>query len=99
LRLRQGWTKGVLRRAMNGIVPSEVIWCRDKVGFETPEQDWLRQWINLGLCIFEDQAKSGLYLDLQSVREKLVKWSQNKPDLPLWRWINLEIWLRVWKAV
>lgn len=39
----QGETKHILRAAMRGIVPDAILDRRDKVGFATPERDWLRQ--------------------------------------------------------
>jgi asparagine synthase (glutamine-hydrolysing) len=49
---QQGETKSVFKAAMRGIVPDEILNRRDKIGFATPEQDWLvqlapqaRQWI------------------------------------------------------
>ena len=38
-----GWTKGILREAMAGIVPDPVRRRRDKLGFATPEARWLRE--------------------------------------------------------
>ena len=38
-----GQTKRVLRDAMRGTIPSEVLYRRDKVGFETPERKWLQE--------------------------------------------------------
>jgi len=40
-KLGNGWTKLVLREAVVGIVPEEVRLRVDKLGFETPESDWL----------------------------------------------------------
>ncbi|NLC37356.1 MAG: asparagine synthase (glutamine-hydrolyzing), partial [Alcaligenaceae bacterium] len=37
----QGETKHVFRAAMRGIIPDDVLDRRDKIGFETPEFDWL----------------------------------------------------------
>ena len=37
-----GDTKRVLRRAMAGILPEDVRKRRDKLGFTTPEESWLR---------------------------------------------------------
>ncbi len=37
----QGTSKVVLRAAMRGIVPDEVLASRDKIGFETPASSWI----------------------------------------------------------
>jgi asparagine synthase (glutamine-hydrolysing) len=46
-----GETKSIFKAAMRGIVPDAILDRRDKIGFSTPEGDWLRQmgakkWIN-----------------------------------------------------
>jgi asparagine synthase (glutamine-hydrolysing) len=40
--IRGGETKSVLRRALGDLLPPNVRARRDKVGFVTPEGDWLR---------------------------------------------------------
>src|SRR4029453_4733637 len=42
LRIHDGWTKWLQRIAMQDKLPESIVWRRDKVGFETPEQQWLR---------------------------------------------------------
>ncbi len=41
LKLRNGWTKYLLRRAMSELPPL-IRWRRDKQGFVTPEEEWVR---------------------------------------------------------
>jgi asparagine synthase (glutamine-hydrolysing) len=43
LKLRGGWTKYVLRRAIDETLPHEITWRRDKQGFSTPIGEWLKQ--------------------------------------------------------
>lgn len=40
---QEGETKSIFKAAMRGIVPDEVLNRRDKIGFATPEKDWLIQ--------------------------------------------------------
>ena len=42
LKVRAGWTKYVLRRALSDILPRAIVWRRDKRGFTTPERRLLR---------------------------------------------------------
>ncbi len=99
-RIHQGWTKWVLRKAMEPFVPGEVIWRKDKVGFETPEREWLRQWLRREPDLFNENALSHPYLDVEHVRARLAQWIEKSdtPSWPVWRWINLEMWLRVWQS-
>ena len=36
-KIRDGWTKWLLRLAVNDLLPKEIVWRRDKLGFATPE--------------------------------------------------------------
>src|SRR6185312_6707340 len=36
-----GTSKAVFRRAMHGIVPQDILDRKDKIGFATPEREWL----------------------------------------------------------
>jgi asparagine synthase (glutamine-hydrolysing) len=40
-RIRDGWTKFLLRSSMAGALPDEIAWRRDKIGYEAPQQRWL----------------------------------------------------------
>ena len=35
-RIHQGWTKWLLRRAVRDLLPPEIVWRRDKLGFAAP---------------------------------------------------------------
>ena len=41
-KIHDGWTKYCLRLAMEGILPGEVQWRRNKLGFNVPQTRWLR---------------------------------------------------------
>jgi asparagine synthase (glutamine-hydrolysing) len=40
-KIRDGWSKWVLRRVMSGHMPDDIVWRRNKIGFEAPEDIWL----------------------------------------------------------
>ena len=41
-KLRGGYTKSVLRHAMDPYVPKNVIWRKSKIGFNTPFAEWMK---------------------------------------------------------
>jgi asparagine synthase (glutamine-hydrolysing) len=41
LKMRAGWTKWMLRHAMSDLLPGNIAWRRNKIGFAAPEQLWL----------------------------------------------------------
>ena len=47
LRICQGWTKWIHRRAVSSMLTPEVCWRTDKVGFEIPEGRWVREQWNI----------------------------------------------------
>jgi asparagine synthase (glutamine-hydrolysing) len=42
-KMHEGWSKWVLRKAMAGRMPDEIVWRRNKLAFEAPEDLWLGQ--------------------------------------------------------
>jgi asparagine synthase (glutamine-hydrolysing) len=41
LKIHDGWTKWLLRMAMDKKLPDEIVWRKDKVGYEPPQQQWM----------------------------------------------------------
>lgn len=42
LKIHQGWTKWLLRKSAGPLLPKEIAWRRDKVGFEPPQKAWMQ---------------------------------------------------------
>lgn len=86
----QGETKHLLRRALRGLVPAEIIERKDKIGFETPERDWLEPYLTSHRSILREAATFFPFLDGDEVAKHLsVDFAQ--PRLQ-WRLINLLRW-------
>jgi asparagine synthase (glutamine-hydrolysing) len=41
-KINAGWTKFLLRESMKDILPSEITWRKDKIGYEPPQKKWLQ---------------------------------------------------------
>ncbi len=41
-KIHNGWTKYLLRKAMDEKLPDEIVWRKDKVGYEPPQQQWMQ---------------------------------------------------------
>ena len=41
-RIREGYTKWILRKSMNSQLPQEINWQKGKTGFEPPQREWLQ---------------------------------------------------------
>ncbi|MCW2763673.1 MAG: hypothetical protein JWR85_3874 [Marmoricola sp.] len=89
----QGETKHVFRAAMRGIVPDAVLDRRDKIGFATPEQEWLRRlgqqargWLK------EDTGLGFLRKDVMLQAYDHMLAGRRPFSWQAWRWINFCRW-------
>lgn len=93
-RIRDGWTKWLQRRAVEGLLPPEIVWRRDKVGFATPEVEWLRGSPD-ALRQWSDRAAAyGQWLDAREVRaeiERLI--AAGGSSSRVWRLVSTVAWL------
>ena len=88
-----GETKHIFRAAMRGIVPDAVLDRRDKIGFATPEKEWLmpitknmRSWLKEDLELpFLNQAK--ILKEFDAVMEGRSPFTSQ-----IWRWVNFYRW-------
>jgi asparagine synthase (glutamine-hydrolysing) len=97
LRIHEGWTKWLHRAAFAGMLPPEVVWRRDKVGFETPEQQWFREGKSALLDLLSSD-EAAPYLDMARVRREAPGLIDRGETAQVWRWINLVQWLRVLRS-
>jgi asparagine synthase (glutamine-hydrolysing) len=94
------YTKYVLRKAMEDALPEEIVYRKDKVGFETPESEWLKdeKIKNLVESILNSESfEKRKYWDAEKVREMWRAHLSGKEDnsLHIWKLVFLEIWLRM----
>ena len=41
--LHNGWSKSILRASMSDILPSEITYRKDKIGFQAPQDSWMQK--------------------------------------------------------
>jgi len=98
-KIKHGVRKTVLRSAMHGILPDSVIARRDKMGFPTPVDVWFKG--NLGNTVFDIFSSQTFrergYLNVPAVNKELALHRSGRKKIGnfIWRWINLELWLRM----
>jgi len=74
-KIHNGWTKWILRKAMDSKLPAEITWRKDKTGFEPPQKMWMQN-ATIRECVHA--AKKRL------VEKKILKpESLNKKNQPL----------------
>ncbi len=40
--IQKGWTKYILRESLQDLLPKEIAWRKDKIGYEPPQKKWLQ---------------------------------------------------------
>jgi len=97
LKIRNGWSKVAIRRAMEGALPEVVRMRKTKLGFAVPGRLWLAGDLKHQVtALLEDNLRCQKYVDPQIVR----RW-YNSPQaassegyLGLCRVLSLEMWMR-----
>jgi asparagine synthase (glutamine-hydrolysing) len=101
LKLRDGWTKWILRAALDGTLPDQVRLRKSKLGFNTPEPDWLRIGLRNGHGQLwqSPSLQMGKYLSADKLARECSRFlNQESGFLPaetLFRALSLEMWARV----
>ncbi len=90
---KNGETKHIFREAMRGIVPDEVLFRKDKIGFEPPEKEWIlsisakaREWLS------EDISIPFVRRDVLLAQFDEVIAGRRPFTWQVWRWINFYRW-------
>jgi asparagine synthase (glutamine-hydrolysing) len=97
--IRNGKRKAILRDAMEDRVPEDILERRDKIGYATPRDEWLRSDAVADIVkelFFREIPESSEYLDLETlqgyIRNHLAE--EDNHAKKIWRAVFLEIWLR-----
>ncbi len=96
-KIRSGWTKFVLRKAMEGVLPESIQWRKDKMGFVTPEKEWLKKadWKKL-LSGINDLAPCSQLFSTEFLNNQ--DYSNLTGSQSSWKIINFVNWLKAYQV-
>ena len=98
-KIHNGWSKYLLRESMSGIVPEQIKKRTDKIGFETPEYDWLQ---SIKPFIFQDYNTSlNEILDMKHLSnnwDELFAKQNRRGITDIWRCINFILWFNIFNV-
>jgi asparagine synthase (glutamine-hydrolysing) len=87
-KIREGWTKWLLRRSMEDMLPAEITWRRDKTGFEPPQRLWMQDPV---LQEYMHEAKRSLVqsgiLDRRVLQKKIQPQDVHAAENHDWRYL------------
>lgn len=94
-KIHNGWSKYPLRCAAEGLIPKEVQWRKDKMGFVTPQNEWMQMLQpQIRALLFDEHLRAEEFLNQSSLRRQFQNDPPTIPDNTLWRIVNLELWMR-----
>ena len=103
LLIKGGMQKFILRQAIQNVVPEQIYKRKDKIGFLSPQDIWLRTtlkgWVQE--MMVHSSFKHPAFFDTQKAKEALENFYHNAPfvDLGLiWRYASLSQWMQVFKV-
>jgi asparagine synthase (glutamine-hydrolysing) len=95
LKIRGVEQKWVLKKAVEGLLPQEIIY-RTKMGFPTPIRQWLMQPEAKPLfdAVLDRKGFVAQYVDLAAVKPMIERHLANQEDATdrIWRLLNLQLW-------
>lgn len=101
LKLRNGWTKWILREALQGTLPEQIRLRKSKLGFDTPESNWLRVGLRNGQSRLWQSPDLRLkrFISAEKLSRECVRFLNGQrsalPPEILFRALSLEMWARV----
>ncbi|MFA6142141.1 MAG: asparagine synthase (glutamine-hydrolyzing) [Candidatus Omnitrophota bacterium] len=97
-KIKNGFTKYILRESLKGILPDKVRLRRDKMGFATPLEKWFKADLKdkVREILNSREFRSRPYFNSENVMKTYELFIEGKKDAcyAVWSWINLELWLR-----
>ena len=82
LKINNGWTKYLLRKSGDKLLPNEILWRKHKLGFEAPANTWMSNRDEIHYQILNDKF-------LQSIISEIPP---NISTNILWRLYSFALW-------
>lgn len=90
LKIKNGWTKYILRKVVNNLLPKSIVWRKNKFGFESPTRTWLNS--------NDDEIRNSIS------NSKLLKSICNDLDIDsleqkqMWKLYNISMWEEIYNV-
>ena len=91
-KVKDGWSKFILRKAVEKKLPGEVVWRREKLGFNAPEARWLSE-------LAQDMETTIRNSKLLNERIDMDKFDFGSLDMrSKWRYFNVAKWEQIYQV-
>jgi asparagine synthase (glutamine-hydrolysing) len=92
LKIKDGWTKFILRKAAETILPKEIVWRKAKLGFNAPEKTWTKEFENEMIKEIEQSEILNNFIHFKKLYFK------NLDLRTKWRLYNFSAWEKEFKV-
>ena len=89
LKINNGWSKYILRKAMKDNLPDSIAWRKNKIGFESPESIWLSDAVFFRNTINQSVILNTIYGN---------KIPQQLTQHMLWKLFNIAKWEQIFNV-
>jgi asparagine synthase (glutamine-hydrolysing) len=93
-KIKDGWTKYILRKSVEGMVPVDIAWRKNKIGFNAPEKTWMR--------LIDEQVKKSItkseILNRITKNDDLIKKAEQLDLRTRWRLFNIAKWEEIFNV-
>lgn len=93
-KISNGWSKYILRMAIDNDIPKRVVWRKNKIGFELPELEILKSLENEFLELLDSSQIVERYFDGRAIKRKFSKLDPRVK----WRIYNLLKWEKMYNV-
>lgn len=91
-RIRDGWSKYIVRKSMEGKIPDEILWCKVKRGFDIPQSYWVSQLADYLVERVASNDQISSLFNKKSILQDLKTPSKQGSNY-LWRAVSTILWI------
>ena len=91
-KIRNGYTKYLIRERIGDSLPPEVVWRKNKMGWPSPRNRWIERLDKKRVLELFDHPRSEKYFNIAKIKKL---WEKNPEAFPVERFINLELFMRL----
>lgn len=94
-KIRDGYTKWILRKSADSLLPAEITWRKDKVGFEPPQEQWMRErTVQEMIRSAKEELVKRSILKKDVLNKKIQPHAAHAADAFDWRYLSASQWLQ-----
>jgi asparagine synthase (glutamine-hydrolysing) len=94
IKLKNGLNKYIFRKAVKGVIPKEIFFRKDKMGFPVPISEWFKKELNAFIrdVLLDNKAKRRGIYNIKGIEGLISK--ERKFDRQIWGLLCLELWFK-----